>query len=86
MKSDRVFAFEHVLENRGDVVENYEVISRRVKATMLLASTSEVYGDPEVHPQPETYDAFFNILPARGIAVHHLSDVCTPQSVPITWF
>lgn len=22
---------------------------------MLIASTSEVYGDPEVHPQPETY-------------------------------
>lgn len=28
--------------------------SRRVKARVLLASTSEIYGDPEVHPQPET--------------------------------
>jgi len=27
----------------------------RSKARFLLASTSEVYGDPEVHPQPETY-------------------------------
>lgn len=30
-------------------------LARRVKARILLASTSEVYGDPEVHPQPETY-------------------------------
>ena len=30
-------------------------LARRVKARFLLASTSEVYGDPEVHPQPETY-------------------------------
>uniref|UniRef100_A0AC34G6L2 UDP-glucuronate decarboxylase n=1 Tax=Panagrolaimus sp. ES5 TaxID=591445 RepID=A0AC34G6L2_9BILA len=30
-------------------------LARRVKARMLLASTSEIYGDPEVHPQPETY-------------------------------
>ncbi len=30
-------------------------LARRVKAKILLASTSEVYGDPEVHPQPETY-------------------------------
>jgi UDP-glucuronate decarboxylase len=30
-------------------------LAKRVKARFLLASTSEVYGDPEVHPQPETY-------------------------------
>ena len=30
-------------------------LARRVKARILQASTSEVYGDPEVHPQPETY-------------------------------
>ncbi|CAG0919344.1 unnamed protein product [Notodromas monacha] len=30
-------------------------LAKRVKAKVLLASTSEVYGDPEVHPQPETY-------------------------------
>lgn len=29
--------------------------SSQVKARMLFASTSEVYGDPEVHPQPESY-------------------------------
>ncbi len=30
-------------------------LARRVKARFLLASTSEVYGNPEVHPQPESY-------------------------------
>lgn len=30
-------------------------LAKRVKATILQASTSEVYGDPEVHPQSESY-------------------------------
>lgn len=30
-------------------------LAKRVKARILQASTSEVYGDPEVHPQPEQY-------------------------------
>ena|SRR3989344_6214023 len=30
-------------------------LAKRTRATILQASTSEVYGDPEVHPQPETY-------------------------------
>lgn len=30
-------------------------MARRVRARFLFASTSEVYGDPEVHPQKETY-------------------------------
>lgn len=30
-------------------------LAKRIKATILQASTSEVYGDPQVHPQPETY-------------------------------
>ncbi len=30
-------------------------LAKRVRATILQASTSEVYGDPEVHPQPESY-------------------------------
>ncbi|AGB30909.1 nucleoside-diphosphate-sugar epimerase [Natrinema pellirubrum DSM 15624] len=35
-------------------------------AKMLFASTSEVYGDPEVHPQPETYNGNVNIRGPRG--------------------
>jgi UDP-glucuronate decarboxylase len=30
-------------------------LAKRVKARIFQASTSEVYGDPEIHPQPETY-------------------------------
>jgi UDP-glucuronate decarboxylase len=35
-------------------------LARRVGARLLLASTSEVYGDPEVHPQPESYRGSVN--------------------------
>jgi len=33
---------------------------------MIYASTSEVYGDPEVHPQTETYNGNVNIRGVRG--------------------
>ncbi|KAI6173360.1 UDP-glucuronate decarboxylase [Aphelenchoides besseyi] len=41
-------------------------LARRVKARVLLASTSEIYGDPEVHPQPETYWGHVNTLGPRS--------------------
>ena len=36
-------------------------------ATILLASTSEIYGDPLVHPQPETYWGNVNPIGPRGV-------------------
>ena len=36
-------------------------------ATFLLASTSEVYGDPQVHPQPETYWGHVNPIGIRSV-------------------
>ena len=36
-------------------------------AKFLLASTSEVYGDPQVHPQPETYWGHVNPIGPRGV-------------------
>jgi len=36
-------------------------------ARFLLASTSEVYGDPQVHPQPETYWGHVNSVGPRGV-------------------
>ncbi len=36
-------------------------------ARLLLASTSEVYGDPQVHPQPETYWGHVNPVGPRGV-------------------
>ena len=41
-------------------------LSRRVKARLLLASTSEVYGDPTVHPQPESYRGCVNPIGIRA--------------------
>ncbi|QCS48168.1 SDR family oxidoreductase [Picosynechococcus sp. PCC 11901] len=41
-------------------------LAKRVKARILLASTSEVYGDPEVHPQPETYHGNVNPIGVRS--------------------
>jgi UDP-glucuronate decarboxylase len=35
-------------------------LAKRIKARILQASTSEVYGDPEIHPQPETYRGAVN--------------------------
>ncbi|MBR6344971.1 MAG: SDR family oxidoreductase [Lachnospiraceae bacterium] len=41
-------------------------LAKRVKARILQASTSEVYGDPEVHPQPETYRGCVNTMGIRS--------------------
>ena len=41
-------------------------LAKRIKAKILQASTSEVYGDPNVHPQPETYWGHVNPIGARA--------------------
>ncbi|XP_046393241.1 UDP-glucuronic acid decarboxylase 1 [Ischnura elegans] len=41
-------------------------LAKRVGARVLIASTSEVYGDPEVHPQPETYWGHVNPIGPRA--------------------
>lgn len=41
-------------------------LANEVGATLLQASTSEVYGDPEVHPQPETYWGHVNPIGTRS--------------------
>ena len=41
-------------------------MAKRCKAKVLQASTSEVYGDPEVHPQPESYRGSVNPLGPRA--------------------
>ncbi len=41
-------------------------LAKRVKAKILQASTSEVYGDPEVHPQPESYWGRVNPIGLRS--------------------
>jgi len=41
-------------------------LAKRCRAKVLQASTSEVYGDPEVHPQPESYRGCVNPVGARA--------------------
>jgi dTDP-glucose 4,6-dehydratase len=42
-------------------------LAKAKKATFMLASTSEVYGDPELHPQPESYWGHVNPIGPRGV-------------------
>lgn len=42
-------------------------LAKKKGARFLLASTSEVYGDPEVHPQPESYWGNVNPVGPRGV-------------------
>jgi dTDP-glucose 4,6-dehydratase len=42
-------------------------LAKRHRARFLTASTSEVYGDPQVHPQPESYWGHVNPIGPRGV-------------------
>jgi dTDP-glucose 4,6-dehydratase len=42
-------------------------LARSTSAGFFIASTSEVYGDPQVHPQPETYWGNVNPIGPRGV-------------------
>ena len=41
-------------------------LAKRVRAKILHASTSEIYGDPDVHPQPESYRGNVNPIGPRA--------------------
>ncbi len=41
-------------------------LAKRVEARILQASTSEVYGDPKIHPQPESYRGHVNTMGIRS--------------------
>ncbi|MDA3912362.1 MAG: SDR family oxidoreductase [Bacteroidales bacterium] len=41
-------------------------LAKRIKAKILQASTSEVYGDPQIHPQPESYWGHVNPIGSRS--------------------
>jgi len=47
-------------------VTNMLELAKRTRARILQASTSEVYGDPQVHPQPETYWGHVNPIGVRA--------------------
>ena len=62
------YQFDPVQTTKTSVVGavNMLGLAKRTKAKILQASTSEVYGDPEVHPQPENYKGSVNTIGIRA--------------------
>jgi len=57
----------HTLKVGAYGTHNTLGLAKKKRARFLLASTSEVYGDPLVHPQPETYWGNVNPIGPRGV-------------------
>jgi len=66
--SPQHYQFDPVQTTKTSVIGaiNMLGLAKRVKATVLQASTSEVYGDPAVHPQPESYWGHVNPIGPRS--------------------
>jgi UDP-glucuronate decarboxylase len=62
------YQFDPVQTTKTSVIGaiNMLGLAKRVKARILQASTSEVYGDPDVHPQPESYWGHVNPIGPRS--------------------
>ena len=62
------YQFNPIKTSKTSFLGTYNMLglARRVGARLLLASTSEVYGDPEVHPQPENYRGCVNTIGLRS--------------------
>src|SRR3954452_12166138 len=62
------YQFDPVQTTKVSVVGSINLLglAKRVKAKILQASTSEVYGDPAVHPQPESYCGSVNPIGPRA--------------------
>ena len=57
----------HTLKVGAYGTHNSLGLAKRKRARFLLASTSEVYGDPLIHPQPESYWGNVNPIGPRGV-------------------
>jgi UDP-glucuronate decarboxylase len=55
-----------ILRTSSRGTDNVFKLARKINARVLLASTSEVYGNPEVHPQPESYNGNVDMRGARS--------------------
>ena len=62
------YQFDPVQTTKTSVIGamNMLGLAKRLKIKILQASTSEVYGDPEIHPQPESYRGNVNTLGPRA--------------------
>jgi dTDP-glucose 4,6-dehydratase len=57
----------HTLKVGSYGTHNMLGLAKFKRARFLLTSTSEVYGDPQIHPQPETYWGHVNPIGPRGV-------------------
>ena len=57
----------HTLKVGSYGTHNMLGLAKVKRSRFLIASTSEVYGDPQVHPQPETYWGHVNPIGPRGV-------------------
>ncbi len=57
----------HTLKVGAYGTHNALGLAKLKRARLLLASTSEVYGDPQIHPQPESYWGNVNPIGPRGV-------------------
>lgn len=62
------YQYDPVQTTKTSVIGSINMLglAKRIGAKILQASTSEVYGDPEVHPQPETYKGSVNPIGIRA--------------------
>ena len=62
------YQFDPVQTTKTSVIGaiNMLGLAKRLKATIFQASTSEIYGDPNVHPQPESYRGNVNPIGPRA--------------------
>ena len=62
------YQFNPIKTAKTSFIGTYNMLglAKRVGAKFLLASTSEIYGDPEIHPQPETYRGNVNPIGIRS--------------------
>ena len=62
------YQFDPVQTTKTSVIGaiNMLGLAKRLKIKILQASTSEVYGDPEIHPQPETYKGSVSVTGPRA--------------------
>jgi len=62
------YQFDPIQTTKTSVVGaiNMLGLAKRTKAKILQASTSEVYGDPDINPQPETYKGVVNSIGPRA--------------------
>ena len=62
------YQFNPIKTSKTSFLGTYNMLglAKKVNARFLMASTSEVYGDPKVHPQPETYTGSVNTIGIRS--------------------